>query len=66
MVIKVRFLSSPYSNCWGLLVSLMLAQRGVVEILIACDAAVDGLAEQIGERKLCILPAPSVGKVLGD
>src|ERR1039458_992375 len=28
MVIKVRFLSSPYSNCWGLLVSLMLAQRG--------------------------------------
>jgi hypothetical protein len=31
---------------------------GVVDILIPRDAAVDGLAEQIGERKLGILPAP--------
>jgi hypothetical protein len=31
---------------------------GIVEILIAGDAAVDGLAEQIGERKVGVLPAP--------
>jgi hypothetical protein len=31
---------------------------GVVDILIPRDAAVDGLAERIGERKLGVLPAP--------
>ena len=30
---------------------------GVVDILIAGDAAVDRLAEKIGERKLGVLPA---------
>ena len=39
---------------------------GVVDILIARDAAVDGLAEQIGERKLGVLPAPRITQVLGD
>jgi hypothetical protein len=39
---------------------------GIVDILIASDAAVDGLAEQIGERKLRILPAPWVSQVLGN
>jgi hypothetical protein len=29
---------------------------GVVDIFIACDAAVDSLAEQIGERKLVFFP----------
>jgi hypothetical protein len=39
---------------------------GVVDILIGRDAAVDGLAEQIGERKLGVLPAPRITQVLGD
>jgi hypothetical protein len=38
----------------------------VVDILIPRDAAVDGLAEQIGERKLGVLPAPRITQVLGD
>ena len=38
----------------------------VVDILIPRDAAVDGLAEQIGERKLVVLPAPRITQVLGD
>ena len=39
---------------------------GIVDILIARDAAVDGLAEQIDERKLGVLPAPRITQVLGD
>jgi hypothetical protein len=31
---------------------------GIVYILIACYPTVDGLAQQVGQRKLCVLPAP--------
>jgi hypothetical protein len=39
---------------------------GVVDILIARDAAIDGLAQQIGHWKLGVLPAPRITQVLGD
>jgi hypothetical protein len=39
---------------------------GIIDILIARDAAVDGLAEQIGKSKLGVLPAPQIAQVLGD
>ena len=44
----------------------MCGPLDVVDILIARDAAVDGLAEQVGERKLGVLPAPRITQVLGD
>ncbi|HUE02781.1 MAG TPA: hypothetical protein VMR62_24660 [Bryobacteraceae bacterium] len=44
----------------------MRESLGVVDILIPRDAAVDGLAEQIGERKLGVLPAPRITQVLSD
>ena len=39
---------------------------GVVDILIAGDATVDGLAQQVRQRKLRVLPVPRVGQMLGD
>jgi hypothetical protein len=39
---------------------------GVVEILIACDAAVDGLAQQVRQRELRVLPLARVNQVLGN
>ena len=39
---------------------------GVVDILIACHAAVDGLAEQAGQRQLSVLATPCIREVLGD
>ena len=39
---------------------------GIIDILIARDAAVDGLAQQVRQRKLGVLPVPRVGQVLGD
>ena len=39
---------------------------GIVDILIARNAAVDGLAQQVRQRKLRVLPVPRVGQVLGD
>jgi hypothetical protein len=38
----------------------------VVDILIARDAAVDRLAQQVRQRKPRVLPVPRVGQVLGD
>ena len=38
---------------------------GIIDILIARDAAVDGLAQQVRQRKLRVLPA-RIGQVLGD
>jgi hypothetical protein len=32
----------------------------------SCDATVDGLAQQVRQRKWRVLPASSVGQVLGD
>jgi len=39
---------------------------GVIDILIARDAAVDRPAQQVGQRELPVFPAPRVGQVLGD
>jgi hypothetical protein len=39
---------------------------GIVDILISRDAAVDGLAEQIGQWELGVLPAPRIAQVFGD
>ena len=39
---------------------------GIVDILIAGDATVDGLAQKVRQRKLGVLPMPRVGQVLGD
>jgi hypothetical protein len=39
---------------------------GIVDILIAGHPAVDGLAQQVRQWKLRVLPAPRVGQVLGD
>ena len=39
---------------------------GVVDVLIACDAAVDGLTEQVCQWKLGILAASGVGQVPGN
>jgi len=39
---------------------------GVIDILIARHAAVDGLAEQISQGKLSVLAAPRIAKMLGD
>jgi hypothetical protein len=45
---------------------ILRESAGVVNILIAGHAAVDGLAEQIGQGKLRILAAPRIGQMLGD
>jgi len=39
---------------------------GVVDILIARHAAVDGLAQEVSQRKLCVLAAAGVGQVPFD
>jgi hypothetical protein len=38
----------------------------VVDILIAGHAAIDGLAQQVSQRKLRVLSSTGVGQVLGD
>jgi hypothetical protein len=38
----------------------------VIDIVMAGDAAANGLAEQIHERKLDVLSAPHITLVLGD
>jgi hypothetical protein len=39
---------------------------GIVDIFVAGDAATDGLAQQVRQRKLRVLPLPRVGQVLDD
>ena len=37
-----------------------------VDILIARDAAVEGLAQQVRQREFGVLPAPRIAQMLGD
>src|ERR1022692_962651 len=38
----------------------------IVQIFVSCQATVDGLSQQIGERQLSVLAAPVVHDVFGD
>ena len=44
----------------------LLIRRGIVEILVACEAAVDRLSHQIAQRELLVGTLPRIRQMLVD